>query len=431
MRNRTNRRGAALILAIIAFIILAGIGAAFFSFALARGQVTSKASSSDSALHIAEAGIDDMINRMSAWGMGYSGTASVYTVIKTDVGGGKGQITGTVNGGTYTVEIYPAYTAKGTYRLVSTATKGTEKRGIETWVSPTDTDPFPDFGLFGDVSVDAGGTMTSDSYKSTLGYNPTAHTHGGVSYTYDRPNGSIGSNGVVTGNGNSKVFGNATPGPGNPPASGFGFLLGSPSAATSTVQLQAVTYPTTFPAGSATSLPNAATITGYNNKVITLDGTTANYHLSSLSFGQPRTVRVTGKVTLYVDGAISLNSQDEFLLEGDNASVEIIHGTGDLHVNGQSLTGMSSNLKKTADKFKITSASTGDIQFNGSATIYAMVYAPKASFTQNGTSDFYGALVSSTVKVTGTGNFHYDEDLNMNLNSNFEYKIKAWKEFTP
>ncbi len=437
MRSR-NREGSALVLALIAFIVLAATGAAFFSIALARQRTTARASTSESVLHIAEAGLDDAVNKMTA----YANTANPptgadFAVIGTSTTSAKygtvTQVSGAVNNGSYTVFIIPAYAGKATYRLVSVGSKDTEKRAIESWVAPDNLSPFPDFGLFGDVSVDAGGTMMSDSYKSTLGYLPTVKVHGGTTYTYDLANGSVGSNGSVTTNGNSKIFGNATPGPGST-YSGGGFVLGSTTPASSAVSIQPVSY--NPPAGSTPgSLPAAVTMAGYTNKVITLGSagstTPTVYHVDSIVFGQARTIRVVGPVVIYSEGQIKLNAKDEFLLEGDPASVQIYQNTGDLHINGQALVGMSSSLKKVPNKFKVDTATTGDIQFNGGSEVYAMVNAPAASFTQNGNSDFFGALIGKTVKVTGTGRFHYDEDSRITSNSAFEYKIKSWKEFVP
>lgn len=423
--RQQKRRGSAMILAIISFIILAGIGAAFFSISLSRSRTTHNASSRDGVLHIAEAGIDDMINRMSAWGMKAPGVElnTAYTVIKTDVGG-KAVITGNVNGGSYTVEIYPAYTTKGTYRLVSTATKNSEKRSIETWVGPLDSGKFPAFGLFGDLLVDTDGGFFADSFKSTLGtYESQAVNKqmiGPTEYTYALTNGGLGSNGNIKTNNQSVVFGNVTPGPGGT-YSGGAYVSGTKTASSTSFPMMPVTY--SVPSGTP-AMPAAVSGGRSDPDVLTMAG--GSYHASEFVFKGPTKVVVTGEVTLYVDGQINMSSSDSFVLDGPNAKVKIIQGSGDVTFNGQALI---NGAEKKAGSFYLESSTKGTIKFNGGAQVYVGVYAPDATFTHRGTADFYGALVTDTVDVGGGAKFHYDEDINNSSEPTYEYKAKSWKEF--
>lgn len=428
MRIGMNReKGSALIMALVAFIILAGIGAAFFSFTMARGQVTTKATSSDSVFHIAEAGIDDMVNRMSTWGMGYTGTDATYTVIKTDVGGGKARITGSVNGGSYTVELYPAYTTKGNYRIVSTASKSTEKRAIETWVGPINTNALPAFGLFGDVLVDTDGGFFADSYKSGNGTYASQATNsqtiGTKTYAYARANGGLGSNGDISTNNNTVVFGNVTPGPTGTFTPGA-YVSGTTSNASVNVAIPPVTYsvPTTLNA----TPPVVAGASGSDPSTVTFPSGT--YNLSEINYTGKTDIYVTGDVTIYVDGQINMNNQQNFFVSGAGSKVKIVQGSGNVTFNGVSIINGATQLPTT---FKIESASTGTVKFNGSAEVYLSMYAPDATFHHNGTADFYGAMVADTIDVGGGARFHYDEDINNTMDPLFEYKIKSWKEFVP
>ncbi|MFH1499349.1 MAG: hypothetical protein ABII82_16175, partial [Verrucomicrobiota bacterium] len=47
----------------------------------------------------------------------------------------------------------------------------------------------------------------------------------------------------------------------------------------------------------------------------------------------------------------------------------------------------------------------------GSGTLNAVVYAPDADLTLPGHTDFSGAAVVRSARLTGSGAFHYDESL--------------------
>lgn len=448
MRNR-NRDGSAMVLAIIAFIILAGIGAAFFSIALARERTTTKAASSDSALAIAEAGLDDAINRMNAYA-NYSGstipTSADFFTISTSTTLADGsvvtQVTGTVNGGNYTVHISPAYTTKGTYKLTSSATKGSEARAIEAYVSPSPNGPSFDYGLFGDVVVDAGGNITSDSYLSSKGYQGQLQPDG---YFYDRTNGSVGSNGDVEVGGKSQIFGNATPGPGGTFNDGGGaYVMGTTTPATSSTDLYTIEYNADSKGYTGYStLPKKFSDEPTGEYVMNSATNTSNsdgaYRFADFDTQPGETIRVTGPTVIYVDNLINL--QGDFVIDTDKyptASVTIYHGqpssTGvasseNVSINAQSFTGTTP--LPTPNLFQLYSATTGTIKLNGGAGIYAAVYAPQSTYTNEGGSTLYGAVVAKTVKIVGGATFHYDEEINNSLTKTFVYRIKSWKEYIP
>jgi Tfp pilus assembly protein PilX len=438
MLNR-NRQGSAMVLAIIAFIVLAGIGAAFFSVSLARQSVTSVASSSDSALHIAEAGVDDAINKLNAYA-NYSGTvptsadfACIGISLTASDGTTYNQVTGTVNGGSYTVTISPAYSIKQTYKITSVATKNTEKRAIECYVSPAPDGPVFDYGLFGDVVVDAGGDVVSDGYKSTSGtYSSqvSTHTHNGKDYEYANPTGHIGSNGDVDVGGGSTIFGNATPGPtGSIDTSNGAFVLGSTSQATSTMALSTPTYNPPS-SGATTSLPSGVTVGSGADKHKEIYMTDSVYHLNKIDTQPSEWLVITSPVTIYVDG--DMNVQGNFQLKGDAAKVTIYHKSGDIKINAQSIVNAAGvAVEGTPSEFQIYSQTTDDVTINGGAGVYAAIYTPLATYTNNGGAAVYGAVVAKTIKITGSATFHYDEDINLTPTTTYIYKIKSWKEYIP
>jgi hypothetical protein len=60
-----------------------------------------------------------------------------------------------------------------------------------------------------------------------------------------------------------------------------------------------------------------------------------------------------------------------------------------------------------------------------------MVYAPNASATLTGSTDFYGSIVTSTLAVTGNANIHYDRHLSSSFFAvgNPMMSSFSWKKF--
>lgn len=435
--DRGKQAGTALLFALIAFIILAGMGAAFVSIALAQGRMTTRAASSEGALHIAEGGLDDAINRMNAFANASTVPPEAdFAVIGRTVtlpdGSVGTQVTGSINRGTYTVTISPAYTTPQTYKLTSAATLGSENRAIEAYVSPASDGSRWDYGLFGDVVLDSGGTLTCDSYKSSLGAYETqvsSHAHGGGSYLYARPHGHVGSNGDVQVRGGSRIFGNASPGPEGILLQDGGqtFVLGSTAPMSSRKLLPPVQYAPPDAGVQAWPTGTAIEAGDLGSRAYTLTG--GVYRASSVFLRPIDTVRVTEPTVLYVDGDVDVKGA--FIIDGvanPQASITIYQKTGSFHVNAQSIVnGASSN----AASFQVFSASTGTVRINGGAGVYAAVYAPEATYVNNGDAAVHGAVVAKSIQVTGSAVFHYDEDLSALTQTEIRYRLKSWKEYVP
>jgi hypothetical protein len=54
---------------------------------------------------------------------------------------------------------------------------------------------------------------------------------------------------------------------------------------------------------------------------------------------------------------------------------------------------------------------TGTIKMNGGSGTAALIYAPNATVTMLGNSDFYGSVIGATVNDTGGAKIHYDRNL--------------------
>jgi hypothetical protein len=161
--------------------------------------------------------------------------------------------------------------------------------------------------------------------------------------------------------------------------------------------------PGTLPASFGPAMiPVAGTINGTNYNFVLGDG---DYQLPALTLSASQKMIVTGKARLYVPGITSLGGQAYILLEPD-ASLE-------WYANGQMALSASGciNGSGLARNFSIVSLTTVPVSYSGGAPFIGTIYAPAASVTLSGTSDAVGAVVGSTVTISGSMGLHFDESL--------------------
>lgn len=429
MKTATTRadRGSALLLALIAFVIVAGAGAAVFSFTMSGHKTTFNASNADLAYHVAEAGIDDTLNKLAGYAaspdLKYADFAVIGYAQKHD-GMLVNLIQGSVNRGDFLAAIDPPYAGLGTYRVRSIGTYSGERRAIETYVMAVNQPGSFQYGLFGDVTVDSGGSLITDGYKSSMGnyasLGKKTHTDGKTQYVNDT--GHLGSNGDIDVGGSAKIFGNATPGATQPDGTthsvtGGGYIAGSKAPAPVPYPLSAVDYSPTVPV--IKTLPSSSLAGG-------------EYHLDSLSLGSKDTLTITGDVTIYVDGDINITAQAQvFINDGakltirQNSGSLAVHGGAEVNTNG----GIGVGSGKAAD-FQIWSKAS-DVTVNGGAGYIGAIYAPEADIKLNGNAEFFGSMVGKTIKPTGNAYFHYDEDLGAVSVPKIVFQVKTSRQYIP
>jgi len=148
---------------------------------------------------------------------------------------------------------------------------------------------------------------------------------------------------------------------------------------------------------------------------------------SLVTQGSGAGITINGPVVLFVDGDVGMNATEALTFNGPYASLTIYQKSGNITLNGQTYTGVTATEKK-ASNLIIKSSSTGTVKFNGGADVYANVYAPDASFTQNGTSVYYGKMTASTIDIGGNMTFHRDEDVASSASAPPVFKIKTINE---
>src|SRR5687767_6931925 len=104
-------RGTALVVAMVATVVVAGMAGAFISLNVYQNRTTQMSESRESALMLAESGLDHVVFRMTNWA-----TNNVALVENADVAMG---------GGSFRFDVTPDFNGvQGQYTVVSTGTFG-------------------------------------------------------------------------------------------------------------------------------------------------------------------------------------------------------------------------------------------------------------------------------------------------------------------
>lgn len=334
------------------------------------------------AFQWAEGGIDRTIVELKN-DPNYSGLASTSAITDTLSGKYATVVTPTAVGGRYEIQ---ASSSAGDY----SSSYGYQQRAITAVVQMPFEAAFP-AALFAQSNITMTGNAQTDAYDSREGdYNSATATADGDVGT----NGT--SDGIITLTGNPKmpkVQGDATVGPGANIASaidvtGDAQITGTKSAADEMVNLSPVTVPSTAQSLSAISLQS--------DEVQTLSAGT--YTVSSLSITGNGQLVCTGKVTLYVTGAVSVAGNG--VGTADHLPTNFY-----LHVQGNHAVSLA-----------------------GNGNFYGAVYAPESAVSISGNGAYFGAVVGNTISNTGNGGIHYDKALEANGEDDSAPDLISWKE---
>lgn len=384
-----------------------------------------------SALHLAEAGIDDAIWQLSSGKADWEGwilTDPTHykkpAVFVYDPHGGRI--------GQYEVEILGQNTAADTsaagWGSVPLVKIANSKRPIIRATAGVPTLGAPDseirvvevqarsqsvfsLGLFSDMTLSLTGSVQMDSFDSDVApYN--AKNFG--------KNTRIGSNNDVKLTGAVQVYGESSAGGKLAITGGAAKVYGQSFEGVSKIELPSVDD---MVAAAKASNHNAAipkacvgkdcNVTVYNpttrelnvpNKAVwTLPGGTKDspriYYFSKLSISSSATVTINGHVVIYTDGPVDI---------GTNPNVGSVGGTA-------------------APLFQLYSSSTAAVKMAGNKAFTAAVYAPKATLSLAGTADLYGAYIAKQVSFVGNAAFHYDEALGA-YGPSLGFTIDHWVE---
>lgn len=199
------------------------------------------------------------------------------------------------------------------------------------------------------------------------------------------------------------------------------------------------------------SLPYNIPVAGGGPEVLnnTCTLTSGTYHTKYIDIADTDRLTISGTVTIYVDGPVSLQtgngSHPDPVLYYDpplTAKLTIIQADYDeddpqwssvetlFDLNGHQTAGSEGNPQQ----FVLVSAHTGNGRYNGTAGFGGVIYAPNMTLKLNGNFDFYGAILVNSFDGIINGNFHmhYDSSLaDMSLPVNAGFSVIGWYSSNP
>lgn len=241
-------------------------------------------------------------------------------------------------------------------------------------------------------SVSLAGSAVIDSYDSTLG------AYGGSnvgSAAVVRTN-STGANTVSLGGG-TKIKGSVQVGPGADPStviSNTSLVTGTKTAMSQQITLPTLTAPTNLGASTGD-------MSYTSTQVGTLSG---NYHVNNLTVGNSGRMKISGAVTMLVDGNINLSG---------SGVVEILSGGSlTIYVKGSTSIGNGASMSidgQNLSSIKLLNLGTNTVNISGSAAVVqGVIVSPNGAVTIGNSGQVFGAIQTKQLSLSGSGFFHED-----------------------
>lgn len=399
-----NKRGSAMVMVTLVLVAMAGLSLSVLAVTNSSNDSLREARERTSAMYVAEAGIAQALFDLQNGGTGVVGSEgapaayeqSDFWVSVTDMGGGSKSLVAT------------GFDKGAGYRIEVLVDKETTTNFI--WAA------------FGDVNMSMESNARVDSYDSSLGLYEAQNVNGSGSNMYALDGGNVGSNQNVTTTSNTKVWGDATPGPGGT-ASISGLVTGSTTPAAEAIPLEPLDIPVIASSGN----------------MIVAGGTTStlpagSYNYGDFNLGTGSTLIITGPATIVVTD-MALASNSELIVDASAGGVEFFV-LDDFTMNSNTLIASTTftpsdvtiNLESDNVIDPDTSVDLDEIDFDSNAKLYGTIYAPNASVEINSNFELFGALIAYEVHLDSNSRIHYDEALaNANANATDLYTMSLWR----
>lgn len=420
-----DRRGFALILALLATSVTVILMIAYISRVVADYAFTAKIYDSTVALDLAEAGAERAI-----WEIRYNDKAAAFTVplcaLQSSTGDSMGEY-----------EVSVVFPDSRTSIITSSGyvpTKSSYKAKKTVKIK------YVNYNF--NVAIGAGGTGGITLGKNSIvdSYNSDPLNPGDPPRTYDdthtNSDGNIATNGPITIPHNSDVYGDANPGADYPFSSQPAGVTGSwgtlqaplvyepiPTETLSAQKALGLAAPahgviTEAESGSYTRIGDNLVV----SKTITLTG--GSYYFKSITVNTQANIIIDGQSTIYVDGGnLVVGTQGDMNVTG--SATFYIDG-GDINVNTQG------DINTGGAPKNLMIYSTGDnITLITQTDFFGAIYAPNAAISltsKTAGGEIYGAIVCDSF-VSGTNTaVHFDKAL-LNISPVFANNgVIYWQE---
>jgi len=172
--------------------------------------------------------------------------------------------------------------------------------------------------------------------------------------------------------------------------------------------------------------------------------TTGSYHAKYIDITGSDVLTISGTVTIYVDGPVTLRTGNGGnpppvlnyvpALTAKLTIIQADYDTSDpqwstketlFELNGNQTAGSLGNPQQ----FVVVSGFRGTGRLNGNADFGGVIYAPNMTLRLNGNFDYFGAILVNSFDGIINGNFHmhYDSSLaNMNLPVDAGFSVIGW-----
>jgi len=383
-----DTRGSALIAVIVFITIIASLGGSLLQANLGIGRSRQTIGTEQQAFFAADAGMNEAY-------------VHLMTGLAQPVIGGTVDIGTQANPKLFAGSQYWASITRLDFRRFSVVATGIEdnsQRQQETILSYAPDGLFQ-YGAFGGNGVIVAANSVFDSYDSILGSH-ASQIQGGTDYA--RTNAVVGSNDDIRLFSNTRIYGDAHPGPfGAVTESGSGHLVtGSRSPAPELIVLPPITTPAAVSLGSMTALANTTLgpgLVGYDD--VSVEGA------STLTIVGPAQIvmenfNLDGGCTLEFDttnGPVKVYSARDWVMQSNSTMVTNSDSAVDVQIF------LSGSTDPGPDRASIGLSSNGALS--------GAFYAPNASISLPSNFEIYGAVMAGQLSLASNSLIHFDEAL--------------------
>lgn len=261
------------------------------------------------------------------------------------------------------------------------------------------------FGAFAREGLELDSKAHVDSYDSTLGTYASQAVNGFGEELHAGTNGDVGSNGALIVGSESKVWGDASGGPGaGTTVLGSAVVSGTTAALGTALVLPPLTLPS-FTDFGALTVSSAATIPASERAY------------TALTVGADQTLNIVGPARIVVtdlvveaggsieidasSGPVELWVAHDFVLGADS-----FVGAVDGRAHGLALNLLGDNVDSPDAE-----GTLAELQLESEAKVVGMLYAPNAHLELHGKFELFGSLIARTARLDDSCLVHFDEDL--------------------
>ncbi len=378
------RRGAVLVLVIVALTFLSGLAVAFFRISMASQRESLRAAQRLQSNYLAEAGLRQ--------------TLAVFAV------GGRPAVDGMVWPQSFGNQSFDmnviwgpddAALADDLVRLTASAVHAGQTARLELLGRPV-LNAGSTMGVIGKNQLSFLESSLVDSYDSSAGAYSGQATNTMGSITYAGMSAPVSSNGNIDLDALATIWGDAHPGTsGSVSVGGSAQVSGSTSPLASAVAFPNISVPTLSSLGNLSE--------GTTTQVLSA----GDYHYDALSLSGTGSIVLTGPAVLVV-GDLSITDASSLLVDATGGPVQI-YVTGMFDVQG---TGKLEPTNQDPSQIKLlVSGLSPDVNLGNDASVTGVLYAPDRSVFLSAQAHLFGSLVANDLTMTGSSGVHFDQNL--------------------